>query len=913
MRADAVREMSADEVELVARIAREDGDPSVRRIAIDKLEDAALLAELSAGESDAEVRDRARSRAAELWVAEAGAAPDLAAARAAMDGLVRMGDQRALVELVARAGDAEVRDAALAALDEPRALAELARHGGAPITARRAAVERIDDVEVLRSVAVDEQRKELALAAVERITADEALEAVAAKAKLKAARSRARKKLADNAPAEPVAVEAPSAEDAEDKRRHAEQVQLLGRAEKLAKGSEWTRSAEEMDEIERRWAELGAAEADANTRFERARERYHSRRAAAERRRGDGGKRSAPAESDARPAETAPTAAAEPASAPAGDAAEQAASAPAPDGEAAAAAKSEAPTGDDAASTEAGAEASDTDRKQREEQALEGLEQLIQELERLGAGGKRRALERAVQRIEKAFDALNLPARHRAALERYKEAHQAAVVRVRELREAEEWERWANVPRQEALIASAEALLTTEDTARLGERLKTLQAEWRQVGPVPQKKSRELWDKFKSTCDQVYERVKESRARAAQEMQENLVRKEALCEEAEALAESTDWEETAEQIKQLQRTWRDIGPVPRKRSDAVWKRFRAACDRFFERRKPHLDEMLAERTAHLEQKLALCEEAEALAESSDWKETAAELRELQKAWREIGPVPRKDAGTVNKRFRAACDRFFQRRDQQREEERLARIRAAQELRDELQAILDGRPRPSAAAPSPAEADDSAAADNATEAGEAAAAASTAGAAADSGDGAAAESVAAESGDGAAPESDGEALTPAQRVLDVRSRLRDLTLSPSEQDQLYDLANRAAAKLLANDPVSFEGSELDPATSRQRKEKLCARMEELAPAPQTPVSTAGAQTAEQMAERLRAALAANALASSLAASTDGQHMAETITELERGWRRLGPVPGADGEALDARFHAAGERARSLIGK
>jgi hypothetical protein len=898
VRADAVRQMGADEAELVARIARDDRDTAVRRIAMDRIEDPAVLADIAAREPDPALRDHARARAAGLWTARALAAERPGSVEDALAGLVRIGDQRALADVAARAADATVREVALGKLTEARALADLARNGSAYPGTRRAALGRIDDVEILRAIAVDEQHKDVALAALERLDDAETLEQLATKAKSKAVRVRARKRLSELAApaAGSAAPERPAAPlegaSAEDKRRHAERVQLLHRVEKLVGGNEWVHAAE-MAEIEKQWADLSAPDQSEHAeRFERARARFHARHEAHLRATAEKQVRRPPA-ADARRGR--PDASGAPAAAPAQAVAEQGAPAPGHASEnaretpaartepAAAAPAAAAPAVEPTAAEDAPAapaedeqarvarEDAERARQARQAKDLATFGQLIHELERLDTATKRKQVERAQQRAEQGLKELDLPPGEetRAAHARYQAARQAAFVKTQELREAEDWERWANVPRQEALIAKAEALIAEEDESKLADRLKELQDEWRNVGPVPQKKSRELWERFKGACDKIYERVKVTRARANEEMLENLARKEALCERVEVLAESDDWEKTAEEIKQLQNEWRRIGPVPRKRSDAVWKRFRAACDRFFERRKPHLDEMLAELTQNLEKKEALCVQAEALSESSDWKETSLQLRDLQRDWRNIGPVPRKDVNTINKRFRAACDRFFERRDQHHHAEREAQANALDGLRAELRALLAGAP---------------------------------------------AEAVIAEgeAGGEGQPEP-AEPASPAERLSRVRHALREASLSTAQQEELYGLVNQVALGMLADSPDLFRGTEIDPVSSRQRKQKLCARAEEIAPAPQAALPAPAEQTPESVAERLRAALAQNAMSSSLAVSTDARNITDTIAELEASWWRLGPVPGPEGEQLEARFRAACERARQSVSK
>lgn len=925
-RVEAIREMGLDEAALLARIAREDRVAEVRRIAIDKLEEPSLLAEISADESDSALREHTRSRAAALWISAACSASGAAVAEAAIAGLVRLGDQRALAEIAAKAEADSVRDAAMGEISEQRAFADLARNSSAHVGTRRAALAQIRDDDTLRAIATDEQRKDLAILAVERIAADEALDAVAGKAKNKAARTRARKILSERA-AERAEAEAAAevevgnraaepapplveAEISEDKRRHAERVQLLQQISALVGGTtDWEAAAEELGELEQRWQALGTPDDAQRTRFDKARRQILSRRDA---QRDEAAEAAAPAAAPVAeapapaPAEATGEAEGDEVVASAAEAADAAPAAAEQPGDEAA-----APMAQDRAKGEAARE-SDEARSARRIEDQNKFSELVAELEGLAADAKIKLIDRTLQRAEKALKKLDLATSDeiKALRKRYDDARRAAFVKLKELREAEDWERWANVPRQEALIAKVKALLASDEVQKLGAQLKELQQEWKTIGPVPRNKSQELWDQFKSACDEVYQQVKQQRSQVNEEMQANLARKEALCERVEVLAESSDWDATAEEIKKLQSEWKAIGPVPRKQSNAVWKRFRGACDRFFERRKPHLEKRLAEQTQNLAKKIAMCEEAERLAESIEWKETAARLRDLQREWREVGLVPRKDAGAINKRFRAACDTFFKRRENRFEAERQAHARLVEGLRATLRAIIDGAPLPASEPDAAAEGElaegELAAAAAEGDAGEAQADAAEA---ADAGEDAAADAdTAADAGETAA------AASPSERLLQVREQVRELSLSAADEKSFYELCDRAARACLEREPEAFRGTELDPATSRQRKHKLCARAEELAPAQQGEDAGAKqASTPEEMAERLRAALAQNALSTSLASSTDGRSTAETIADLELSWLRLGPVLGDEGKDLEQRFRAACERARQAVGQ
>lgn len=873
VRAEAVRQLGPDEAELVVTIARDDRDAAVRRIAIDKIDDAEVLADIARSEAERELRTRAEERAAGLWVTRAAGAVEVSAAARALSGLETLGHQKAIAEVASRAEHAEIRAAALAKLFDPKALAELARSASAEPSARTTAIERIEDLEVLRSIAVDEVRKDIALVALERLDDDAALEQVATKAKSKAARVRARKRLGDR-----IAASQTQAASPEDKRSHAERAQLARQAESLAQSRDLAGLAASLAELEAAWSAItGGEDAELQTRFARACERARRQneayaQAAAKRRTAPATAAKAGPRADQGPQPThtdghkpehraGHTASSEP------DKAEAGAAEP---GEAADGAPAAAMLSPEDVRAEE--EKREEDRRREEERKRERRERqerdqaafasLVAELEAAAeatATATLKGADKLLQKADKALESFSLPDSAGELVARFKNARQAFFIKVRELREADEWQRWANVPRAEALIARAKALLDDAGAEDLVEQLKALQNDWKQVGAVPQKKSQELWTSFKAICDQIYERVKSARVLVAEEQTRNLELKEALCVRAEALAESTEWDQAADEIKRLQREWKQIGPVPRKHSDAIWKRFRAPCDRFFERRKPYIEQLMAERRGNLEAKLAMCEKAEILAESTDWQEATSQLRDLQRAWRNIGPAPRKEADAVGQRFRAASERFFARRQEQRDAEKAERGQRVEQLRAEIQLLI--------AAASAAQGGPDAA--------------------------------------GGTPEDLPASLV--ARTVGVRAAMRELEVN---QRELLELADQLYRVMLDAVPDGFADTELDPQVSKHKKDKLLARAEEIAPRPQAPSSAA--QTAEEMAQRLRAALAENALSSSLAESTEVRNIADTINELRAAWVRIGPVPGSVGDELEARFRDACQRALRLAG-
>ncbi|HUS64268.1 MAG TPA: DUF349 domain-containing protein [Kofleriaceae bacterium] len=489
------------------------------------------------------------------------------------------------------------------------------------------------------------------------------------------------------------------------------------------------------------------------------------------------------------------------------------------------------------------------DKSDIQERNLAQLEQLSGDMERLvtAADVKLKTVEKKLHTADTSYPKLLvLPSgAKRKALDRFQEARRKLIIKVGELKEAEEWKRWANVPKQEQLIAQVAALVETPDAGALVPRLKDLQAAWKAVGPAPKDKAQDLWQRFKDQSDLVYERIKHRRSEQAVEHKENLEKKLALCARAEELSESTDWGHTADAFKRLQAEWKVIGPVDRKKADEVWKRFRTACDRFFERRRPHLEQAIGERQEAIDRKTALVERAEALAaggDDADWDAAIREVGDLRREWKRAGQVPHREFEQLSRRIQEACDRVYTRRDE-------ARTAAALKRRDEVlgpcteaDALLD-----------------------------------------------------------AGGELDEAAL--AGHVVRARAALRELE---SAGGATADLRSRVAAlieRALAAHPGAFKGTDLDPDQTRKRKEKLVAKVEELAAkasaAPAAPASAA------DMAARLRAALADRALGGVLAKET--RPVGDQVLEVRDAWRRLGPVPGPAGEELERRFTEACRRA------
>ncbi|MEQ1871284.1 MAG: DUF349 domain-containing protein, partial [Vicinamibacterales bacterium] len=256
-----------------------------------------------------------------------------------------------------------------------------------------------------------------------------------------------------------------------------------------------------------------------------------------------------------------------------------------------------------------------------------------------------------------------------------------------ELREAQDWKRFANVSLQEQLCTRMEALKVAEDLEAVAREVRELQERWRAAADVPRAQADALWRRFKTAHDEVWARCEAFFAAQHAQRTENLAKKVALCEKAESLADSTQWIQTADEIKALQTAWKEIGPVSRGKEKAIWDRFRIACDRFFTRRHEDLTSRKAGWAENLARKEALCVRAEALAQSTDWDPAAAEIKKLQAEWKTIGAVKKTRSEALWQRFRGACDTFFERYARRHDMARADRVAAREALCAEMEGLL----------------------------------------------------------------------------------------------------------------------------------------------------------------------------------------------------------------------------------
>lgn len=187
-----------------------------------------------------------------------------------------------------------------------------------------------------------------------------------------------------------------------------------------------------------------------------------------------------------------------------------------------------------------------------------------------------------------------------------------------------------------------------------------LQAKWKTIGFAPQKMNVKIFERFRTTCDDFFKKKGEFYKSIKEGLTENLEKKKALCEKAEALKDSTDWKETADALTKIQKEWKTIGPVPKKYSETIWKRFIGACDYFFEQKNKATSSQRTEEVENMEKKKALIERLSSFDESIEAEKASTLIREIMQEWNSIGHVPFKEKDKLYKQYHALVDKHFER-------------------------------------------------------------------------------------------------------------------------------------------------------------------------------------------------------------------------------------------------------------
>ena len=249
-----------------------------------------------------------------------------------------------------------------------------------------------------------------------------------------------------------------------------------------------------------------------------------------------------------------------------------------------------------------------------------------------------------------------------------------------------------NLEAKEEFCQAAEGLAESENVLEAFRELQKLHEQWKEYGPVAKEFRESVWERFKVATAVINKKYQAHFEGLKEQQAENLAKKTALCEKVEEIAArevngSNQWNEFSKEIEDIQKEWKTIGFASKKENQKIYDRFRAACDQFYARKRDFYNDYKDSINTNLDKKIALCEAAEELKKSTEWKKATDQFISLQKQWKEIGAVPRKKSDQLWKRFRAACDEFFAERDKQAKSENdyYGNLKAKNRLIEEMNA------------------------------------------------------------------------------------------------------------------------------------------------------------------------------------------------------------------------------------
>ncbi len=250
-----------------------------------------------------------------------------------------------------------------------------------------------------------------------------------------------------------------------------------------------------------------------------------------------------------------------------------------------------------------------------------------------------------------------------------------------------------NMEQKIKLCEQAETLMVLDSINQAFSMLQDLHEQWKEIGPVPDDKKEELWERFKSASDQINQRRREHYDEMFAEQQNNYNAKVVLCEKAEeftaqACENANDYNAVSDQLTELLKVWKTLGAAPPKVNEDIWNRFKGSLDKFFEKKKEFFSKVKEEQQNNYNQKLNLIIQAEAIADRTDWRAATDAIISLQQEWKKVGTTSRKHSEALWKRFRAACDKFFEAKAQyfgNVEESEAENLRKKEDL---IQRILD---------------------------------------------------------------------------------------------------------------------------------------------------------------------------------------------------------------------------------
>jgi Domain of Unknown Function (DUF349) len=404
-----------------------------------------------------------------------------------------------------------------------------------------------------------------------------------------------------------------------------------------------------------------------------------------------------------------------------------------------------------------------------------------------------------------------------------------------------------NVTKKSELVVLAESLQDSTDWKATTAAIKEAQEKWKQIGPVPKADNEALWGRFHAACEKFFTARRTHFEALETERPLNLARKQELCVQAEAIEALPTDQERYQRIVEIQAAWKEVGPAPREQEDALWERFRKPIDAYFQGRKARMEDESKRRDENAKLKEDICQEAESVTNSTDWKNTIETIKALQARWRTIGPAPRDKDKDLWNRFRTACDGFFDRlkqNAQKRDAEREGNLRKKEDLCFMVEA-MSGAP--------------------VTEEEQKKRAAWQLEKMAESGKpGSATASAPTEGG-----QRDWRAAT--EKIKNLQKEWKKIGPVPKEKsEELWDRFHRACDHFFEERRRALGLPEEDPQVNLDQKLALIEEADKLAADP-------------------------------------GEHQVQVVIQLRRQWKRIGPVPRAQSDYVWKRFNTACETA------
>jgi len=924
IRIEAIHELDPADIESLNAFAKDDTDARVRRVAVARIGDASVLADIVRNESEGSVRDHALGQ-----LIEQASKHDATVAMTAVAALASLGRERELAQVAKAAGPDDVRRAAIAAVRDEKALGSIARHA-AEAGARLVAIERLSDAAEIEGVALRGEHADAAVAAIDRLSnpSSDTLTSIAEKARTKAAQKKARTLLKAAQPAPVAAETGPAYKDADQQKAR----DMVAAMRTLSSTSDFAQLREAYAAARVAWVELladadiqDAIEAD----FENASNVVRERLAADEAARVD-------AERQRRALEQ-----------------EQA-------DRISVCAGIEALSGDDIGDRIAQARATwegmpgmpeawaaeldrrfaeacraaekRFERRQLAKQSAERLPTLVPEIEVLAENPSYDAIRGQWYSLRKQWQAIARDVEIDAGLlARYDAAAQKLEAQEQVHREAKGQQQVENLQRLQALVQKFETRATAESLTlkQVDQLMKDVKLAVGTMGPLPNKQDREdLMVRLQAVRTALTPRIQELREAEEWKRWANVQVQEELCAKMEALVPlaETDPEKASNEMRTLQERWKPVAAAPRSQAETLWTRFKTAQEQVYDKCKDFFAQQAAERIENLKKKETLCARAESMSDSTDWVKTADAMKALQADWKAIGPVTRGNEKAVWERFRAACDKFFTRRQddlKQRKQDWTENLKRKEALVAEAKQLSESTEWEQAAsrikrlqvewkAVGPVKKSKSDAIWNEFRG------------ACDlfferfkNRDQAALQGKMV---DRESAVNELEALLPAAdappdatapddlyaKVQAARARwVQGPELPRHSLAPLAERVNAALFNLVTRWPDGFKGTDLDPEQTKGKMEKLVAKVEKLLPT-ESAEPAKNLSPAELLARQWREALAANTMGAGASRQAEDarQRAAEQeVRSAQAAWARLGPLAPDERKPLQDRFDRA----------